>query len=309
MTDLKQPVRWLSLLGLLASMLSASRASAQECVPQCRSGYVCASGACVSACNPACTAGQSCVNGDCVASGPPPAAGPPQSYPPAGPPPAGQPPPGQPPAYYPPPGQQPQYAPAPPPAPEPEPHGSGGAYTHDGFFLQFGLGVGFVTGTAEAEFYDIDVGGIAQLGHLAIGGSPVPGLVLGGGVFGTNVPTTKYETDFGGETYKEDGDLSSASLIAGFATYYLEPLQQFFLTGGLGAALLSTGKADGVPETSGNGLGALVGVGFESFISEQWSLGGMLRVIYLSAELETDDGDKSDFKGWVPGLMMVGTYH
>lgn len=45
----------------------ASTPPAAACVPQCRSGFVCASGTCISACNPPCAAGQICTaQGECA---------------------------------------------------------------------------------------------------------------------------------------------------------------------------------------------------------------------------------------------------
>lgn len=53
---------------------ASSEASVQtECVPQCRSGFMCHGGLCVSKCNPPCAEGQMCTaEGECVAAVPPP---------------------------------------------------------------------------------------------------------------------------------------------------------------------------------------------------------------------------------------------
>lgn len=46
-------------------------ATGAQCVPACRSGYICVQGQCVSACNPPCPAGQQCTaEGECVAAQP-----------------------------------------------------------------------------------------------------------------------------------------------------------------------------------------------------------------------------------------------
>ena len=42
-----------------------------ECIPTCRSGFMCVHGTCVSACNPLCAAGQTCsASGECIADAP-----------------------------------------------------------------------------------------------------------------------------------------------------------------------------------------------------------------------------------------------
>lgn len=45
-------------------------AGGSQCMPSCRSGYLCVSGQCVSACNPICSAGEMCTErGECVPGG------------------------------------------------------------------------------------------------------------------------------------------------------------------------------------------------------------------------------------------------
>jgi hypothetical protein len=57
-----------------AAQVASSEASVQtECVPQCRSGFMCRGGLCVSKCNPPCAEGQMCtVEGECMAAVAPP---------------------------------------------------------------------------------------------------------------------------------------------------------------------------------------------------------------------------------------------
>src|SRR5690349_2439838 len=45
--------------------------AAKECLPACRTGYLCMEGQCVSACNPPCAAWELCTaNGECIARAP-----------------------------------------------------------------------------------------------------------------------------------------------------------------------------------------------------------------------------------------------
>jgi hypothetical protein len=108
-------LRFAAVLGLCVCGIAwAVPALAQECVPRCRSAYVCIRGQCVSACNPPCEPGEKCTGeGACVPEG--------QVRPaqPAAPPPAPAPAPYQPP---PPAGTapQPHYPQQPPPPSEPQ---------------------------------------------------------------------------------------------------------------------------------------------------------------------------------------------
>jgi hypothetical protein len=54
----------------LTTCCTFSSSAAAQCVPECRSGYVCVEGQCVSACNPPCAAGERCTaEAECVAAG------------------------------------------------------------------------------------------------------------------------------------------------------------------------------------------------------------------------------------------------
>src|SRR5690606_9317980 len=53
----------------LAAFAGAGSASAQDCFPPCREGYLCHQSQCVSACNPACEPGERCTSdGQCVSA-------------------------------------------------------------------------------------------------------------------------------------------------------------------------------------------------------------------------------------------------
>jgi len=54
-------MRTVLALVVLCGSLSASLASAQECLPACRDGFMCHQGTCISACNPECPSGERCT--------------------------------------------------------------------------------------------------------------------------------------------------------------------------------------------------------------------------------------------------------
>ncbi|MCK6537154.1 MAG: hypothetical protein L6Q84_29650 [Polyangiaceae bacterium] len=151
----------------MGTWLGPSIAAAQTCVPECRTGFVCASGTCVSACNPPCAASETCsAKGECLPGAaapvaPPPSAtapGPTAAPPPAAPPPVAPspaPPPGTPPGA-PPPG----YGPAPvaePPPPQKQPHRLGSvAFVPRLMLGVFGSGEIACDGSACGATSDLD---------------------------------------------------------------------------------------------------------------------------------------------------------
>jgi hypothetical protein len=60
---------------------------------------------------------------------------------------------------------------------------------------------------------------------------------------------------------------------------------------------------------TGGGGGALLGVGYEAWVGDQWSLGGVARVLLVSGTLRDDDDDEIDSTGFAPAILFVATHH
>ena len=70
--------------------------------------------------------------------------------------------------------------------------------THDGFYFRFAIGAGVLSGTASDDSEtELDTTGTAILTEIAFGGSPAPGVVIGGGSYDANIPGTTYTFDGG----------------------------------------------------------------------------------------------------------------
>jgi hypothetical protein len=300
--------RLLAALTLTLAFVAGRPAAAQtaadkQCVPQCRTGYVCVEGACVSACNPPCAAGEMCASdGNCVASQPPPASAPAAAAPPAAaPPPAAQPAP----AYPPPPAQDGLTLPQ-----TQEPEKPKDEHFHDGFYFRFGFGLGALSGTvvdAEADDpEDFDITGFTTAGELAFGGTPTPGIVIGGGFFGSNTPTVTIDDDF-------EGDALGISSMALFIDVYPNPHQGLHFGGGLGLALISAVESDeGLPDDYfGTGVGVHAAVGYEGWVGKQWGIGVQGRLLYTSGTIYAASGDYDDIdiEAFVPAVMFTATCH
>ena len=59
--------------------------------------------------------------------------------------------------------------------------------------------------------------------------------------------------------------------------------------------------------TDGFGLGA--GAGFDGWVGDEWSLGGGLRLMYMSLTGESHASDDSTFSGFELSLSFLVTYH
>jgi hypothetical protein len=186
-----------------------------------------------------------------------------------------------------------------------------GLRAHDGFYLRLGAGPGFVFGSNTLDKGDVqvDVSGFALSTELAFGGTPAPGLVIGGGSFSMVVPAPEYATDGAPEVTAGTHHISG---IGPFVDYYFDP------SGGAHAqaALLLSGayvqEKDETASASGFGYGAMLGGGYEFWIGEQWSLGPLVRLTVYSDKLEQSGSGtnvKSTLTLFVPSVLIAATYH
>jgi hypothetical protein len=253
-----------------------------QCLPSCRSGFVCISGTCQSACNPACGPGELCTeSGECSSR------------------------------------EEQRYAQT--------------IQRHDGFYVRLALGLGALIGSRTEvyspfdEEYEMqgDLSGVAQVGALMIGGTVASGLVLGGGVWGVNAPSATYEGDISSVGFnandvaagqQADVGLASVSLIGPFLAWYPDPTRGLYGELGAGLALATiggvyeqtaTGELD-IDEYEGAGWGAVLGIGYDFWIGEQWSLGVLGRVSYTSVSVSTET---NTFDAFAPAIAGTATYH
>jgi hypothetical protein len=139
---------------------------------------------------------------------------------------------------------------------------------HDGFYLRLGVGPGYALGTLASDAGSGDSTGINVSTQLAIGWTIRPGLVLGGGTFPMVVPSPSYDgMDAGGQ---------HVSATGAFVDYYPSPRKGLHLQGGL---LFALGYLDGGDRDShvGAGYGGTLGIGYDIFVTDEWSIGGIAR--------------------------------
>lgn len=244
------------------------------------------------------------------------------------------------PQQSPPPGQssplpyEPQRYQAPPPPPpathyrEPDDEG---IHLHDGFYLRLGIGLGYTYASTkvESDYGDgeLSVTGVGIAEEISFGGNIAPGLVLGGGIFAVGLPNAKgKDVEFEGESY--DGEFKWDSVILGvvgpFIDYYFDPTQGTHFQAAVGIATMQTsdGKVESdigsmdIDGESGTGFGAMLGIGMESWAGEQWSIGGLLRVLVTNATIEAPlpgfgSSRDADWKAlaFTPSLLFTATYH
>jgi hypothetical protein len=199
-----------------------------------------------------------------------------------------------------------------------------GVHLHDGFFLRMALGGGSVKVNIEpqqANPGDAEIKGGAATFEIALGGTPVDGLVIGGRLVGTSGPEP--DVAFRGIT-TAPSDNVELSMTQLFVDVYPMPKEGLHLLGAFGAATLAyetSGKAAVYVGQTG-GYAVTVGAGWEGWIGEQWSLGGMLQLTWMRFDADvafyadTSSGtmgtlydENATITAFSPTLSVTATLH
>jgi hypothetical protein len=140
--------------------------------------------------------------------------------------------------------------------------------THDGVYLRLGVGPNFASGTLDTAA-DSSTDGFGVATQLAIGWTVRRGLVVGVGTFPMVNPAPSYDGIAAGGQH--------ISATGPFVDYYVDPRKGLHVQAGL---LLAVGYLDGGDREGnvGAGVAGTAGVGYEVFVSDEWSLGGVVRV-------------------------------
>lgn len=198
-----------------------------------------------------------------------------------------------------------------------------GVHVHDGFYFRFASGFGVYTETLRSEETDLYGGdrvegsglGFATVGDLAMGGTVACGLVFGGGIFTADLVTGTFRTntDSPANPPEElDPGLRSLVVAGPMIDWYFNPRKGLHFLGSLGWAWLSAADRAGAGSDDYYALGggAVVGLGYDWWIGEQWSLGVMGRVMGVVVWGKDDDGTSwLHTAGTTQSALVNITYH
>jgi hypothetical protein len=171
--------------------------------------------------------------------------------------------------------------------------------------------------------------GAAAALEVALGGTPSPGIVIGGGVYQSMVFSPRVdEYQLGGATLQADYESDSADLVlvAFFLDAYLDPRGGFHVQAGVGPARMVVGAADDCSQLESfggclslagqevDGLGLMLGVGYEIWAEEQWGVGLLGRLLYaaVSGDAEASFSAQEvevDHSVVAPALLFSATLH
>jgi hypothetical protein len=188
-------------------------------------------------------------------------------------------------------------------------------HRHDGFYLRLSTGFGPYNESISERGEDphTTVSGVATVGDLAIGGSPRPGLVLGGAVWSSSVLVAEARTDAGALVPPSAGQRSSYSVIGPWMDYYFNPSGGLHMPASLGFAVVRGLDAEGARfnrDQVALGAGLMIGLGYEWWVSDEWSLGILARLTGIVATSKDDDGRRWIHAiGSAPSVLFTATYN
>jgi hypothetical protein len=198
--------------------------------------------------------------------------------------------------------------------PKPEDEKNPTAHRHDGFYLRLSLGGGSVG--ARGERYDAqqnrsdyDFRGNGVSFDAMVGGTPAPGIAVGGAYLANTAARTDYEDD-----RTKDAGLSYG-MIGPFVDIYPNPKTGFHIGGAVGPTVAVTFDDESNERSIAAGFGGAAWIGYDFWVSDQWSLGAMFRVQGArvetpnSRELDEDSPNHDRLGLGSASLMLTALYH
>jgi hypothetical protein len=188
-----------------------------------------------------------------------------------------------------------------------------GAHLHDGFYLRLGTGFGSYGETVRRAGQDqsTTVTGVATVGEWLVGGAVRPGLIVGGGVFTSNVLAS--DRTVSGATPPDEiaGGQGTFSLVGPFFDYYFNPTKGAHIEAAIGfATVTGTAVTSSSKDTVALGGGAVIGAGYEWWLSDNWSVGvlGRMAVGWVTGR---DNADVRWYRsvGASPSVLFTATFN
>lgn len=174
-------------------------------------------------------------------------------------------------------------------------------HLHDGFYLRMALGLGPLNTTSSVDGIDQDIKtkGSGPAFDLYIGGSPVPGFVVGGALMWQvslkpTVDAGSAPASTGGITTDNPKSVALSQLGV-FVDGFPDPSGGFHIGGALTLASLASSDSDGnTSDNNPTGWGLDVMTGYDFWVGTQWSLGVLGRFGYAHTTFGAGNIHESD---------------
>jgi hypothetical protein len=183
-------------------------------------------------------------------------------------------------------------------------------HVHEGLFARFAGGFGTARVGIDTDAQDAFTGsasGLALATEVALGFTPLRGFVLGGAI---DTLTISSPNASGGPDFA----LTQLEQFGIYAAYFPNPRAGLSFQGGMGLAALVMGQGfakngvEGTRAYTAIGVGGMLGGGYEWWVSDEWGMGLLGRVLY-AATSATDSGVPWTHRTLGVSILLSATYH
>jgi hypothetical protein len=212
-----------------------------------------------------------------------------------------------------------------------------GVHLHDGFYLRFALGVAAASGSIKTPATATDAQGNVTLTgdtanakysgpggafDFAIGGTVARGLAIAFNLSARTLGSAnvKFEKGQIQQNIYDDLSFTHAGVMA---DWYTDPRKGLHVQGGVGVAQANhKGRAIGPngaatsasddTQAAYSGLGLHLGVGYDTWVSDNWAIGGLLRIDTGNMKSDSDSHStpqNTTITFFAPSLLLTGTYN
>ena len=184
-----------------------------------------------------------------------------------------------------------------------------GAETHDGFFLRMSAGLGGSNITAEPENGgDREISGAGGSFELSIGGALTENVILHGTLAGAGIGEPNFHGN--GDAFQGEYDDVSLGFVGIGATYYIMPAN-VYISSSIGASSISLegNDQDRDREMDDNGVGLILQVGKEWWVSDNWGIGVAAQTHLGGLQVDDAAAGEVEWGYFNYGLLFSATYN
>jgi hypothetical protein len=180
-------------------------------------------------------------------------------------------------------------------------------YSHDGFQFRGTIGPGYISDSvsfSDGSASGTISGGGASL-EIYLGGTPVPGVTVGGFLTGSSAVNPSFSQ--GGTTVSTSNTSYGVGTLGPYVDFYPNPTHGFHVLGTLGFAQLQVSDDSSGTKVTENGFTIGAGVGYDFWISGDWSLGVLARATFANAKGTSASVTETD-NVFAPALLFSACY-
>jgi hypothetical protein len=174
---------------------------------------------------------------------------------------------------------------------------------HDGFYMNLSTGLGYLSTSASVPGQDVTFAGVTIPSVFLLGGTPVKGLVIGGGLLTDYSLSPKYKVN--GTEVPTTSSVSQYLVGFGpFVEFYPNPAEGLHFHGMVGFGALETSVNGNAGGSDPTGFLVALGAGYDFWVGDQWSIGVLGRFAYAPLSL-----NGLAYTSIAPAVLATFTYH